>query len=354
MRDRWLAVLGICMVLLVTGCGKAAAPEEKPPLVRTQVAESVGAFDQGVYAGTVRGRYETDLSFQVGGQILSRRVQAGDRVHAGDVLMEINPRDVVQQTYQTDAQVEAARAQLELARTNLMRYQQLYREEAVPAAVLDQYQTNYDAALASYESASAQAEQAYHSLEYTQLVARADGVISNVRAEAGQVVAAGQTVMTLVQTRELEVEMNVPEHRLAYATIGTPVRVSFWSLPNEVAGIVREVAPMADAATRTYRARVSLPNPPAGMELGMTASVSVKENDLVGQTGGVKLPLSAIYQTGDTAGVWLVDQGKVRLQAVRVNYREDNSVTVWGVEPGAVVVTAGVHKLREGQEVRTE
>ena len=354
MTGRWLGIVGICLMFLLAGCGEEPVQEEKPPLVRTQRAEAADASDASVYAGSVQGRYETDMSFQVGGQILSRNVQAGDRVRAGDVLMEINPRDVVQQTYQTAAQVESARAQLELAQTNLARYRQLYAEEAVPAAVLDQYQTSYDAALAAYEAAAAQSAQAYHSLEYTKLTAQADGVISAVQAEAGQVVAAGQKVLTLVQMQELEVEIHVPENRLASVAIGTPVRVSFWSLPNEAMGVVREVSPMADAATRTYRVRVSLPEPPAGMELGMTASVSLAGGEPGTPTGGVLLPLSAIYQTGDTAQVWVVQEDKVHLQSVRVNYQENNRVLVQGVEPGSLVVTAGVHKLREGQAVRLD
>ena len=354
MTGRWLTLLGVCLIFFASGCGKEPVQEERPSLVRTQRAAAGEASEQSVYAGTVCGRYESDLSFQVGGQILSRNVQAGDRVRAGDVLMVIDPRDVVQQTYQTNAQVESARAQLELARTNLTRYQQLYEEEAVAASVLDQYRTNYDAALAAYESASAQAAQAQHSMEYTRLTAPADGVISNVRAEAGQVIAAGQTALTLVRSGELEVEINVPEQRLASAVIGAPAEVGFWSMPDTAAGVVREVSPMADAAARTYRVRISLPEPPAGVELGMTANVSLKERAADGQTGGVVLPMSAIYQTGDTAEVWIVEQGRVHRQPVRVEYKEDNSVIVWGVAPGSVVVTAGVRKLHEGQEVRTE
>ncbi len=351
MYGRGLTILFLCMVFL-TGCGSETVQETKPPVVRVQQAEAASASEDCVYAGVVRGRYETDLSFQVGGQILSRNAETGSRVRAGDVLMEINPRDVVQQTYAAGAQVESARAQLELARANLMRYQKLYEEEAIAAAVLDQYQTTYDAALAAYESASAQSAQAGHSLEYTRLTAPAAGVISSVQAEAGQVVAAGQKVMTLVQSGEMEVEIFVPENRLADVTAGAQVQVSFWSSSAGTTGFVREISPMADETTRTYRVRVSLPEPPAGIELGMTASAAVggKNGAL---EGSVSLPLSAIYQTGDVPHVWVVEDDKVHLQEVKVTYQKENTALVRGVKPGTLVVTAGVHKLREGQEVRT-
>ena len=303
--------------------------------------------DTGTYAGTVRGRYETNLAFQVGGQILARNVQEGSRVRAGDTLMVINAKDVVQQSNAGDAQVAQARAQLDLAQRNLARYSELYQEDAVAASVLDQYQANYDAAFATYQQALATAAQGHNALGYTNLTAGADGVISKIDAEEGQVVAAGQTVMTLVQTDELEVEIAVPENHIEDVAVGTPVKVSFWALSQEVDGTVREVAPMADSTSRTYKVRVSVPNPPEGMQLGMTASVAIRHDDA--------LPLSAIYQTGDSPEVWVVtDDDTATLKSVAVENFGDNTVLVHGLAPTDVVVTAGVHKLREGQAVRTE
>ena len=310
--------------------------------------------DTGTYAGTVRGRYETNLAFQVGGQILARNVQEGSRVRAGDTLMVINAKDVVQQSNAGDAQVAQARAQLDLAQRNLARYSELYQEDAVAASVLDQYQANYDAAFATYQQALATAAQGHNALGYTNLTAGADGVISKITAEEGQVVAAGQTVMTLVQTDELEVEIAVPENHIEDVAVGTPVKVSFWALSQEVDGTVREVAPMADSTSRTYKVRVSVPNPPEGMQLGMTASVAVRQSDGNASSGAV-LPLSAIYQTDDAPEVWVVtDDNTVALKSVEVENFGDNTVLVHGLAPTDVVVTAGVHKLREGQAVRTE
>ena len=338
-----LAVL--CAALLVlgaAGCGSKEAAPEKAPLVKTQQAGGNAGAVEGVYAGTVKGRYETNMAFQVGGQIISRNVQAGSLVHAGDTLMVIDARDVVQQANQGEAAVGQARAQLELAQKNLARYTELYNESAVAASVLDQYQTNYDAAFASYQNALAN------------LTAGADGVITAVQAEEGQVVAAGQTVLTLVQTGELEVEINVPENRVAELQEGTPVRVSFWALHTDAEGTVREIAPMADPAARTYRVRVSILQPPAGMELGMTASVALAQSDTDDAAASV-LPLAAIYQTGDTPQVWVVtDDDTVTLKDVTVEEFNGDQVIVHGLQPTDLVVTAGVHKLRDGQQVRTE
>lgn len=349
------AVLLLSAALLVTGCGKQEQAAEKPVLVKTQQAGLGANVESGDYAGTVKGRHETNMSFQVGGQILARNVQAGSRVRAGDVLMVIDARDVQQKSNQGDAQVASARAQLDLAEKNLERYSQLYQESAVPKATLDQYQANYDAAFAAYRSALAQQTQGHNALGYTNLTAGANGVVSAVSAEEGQVVAAGQTVLTLVQTGEMEVEISVPENRVGELTLGMPVSVNFWALKGRADGTIREISPMADAATRTYKVRVAIPEPPEGMQLGMTANVSIKGTADGDGADGVILPLAAIFQDGDTPQVWVVGDGNtLTAKAVTVEDLGDDKVRVTGLAAGDIVVTAGVHKLHEGQSVRTE
>lgn len=346
-------ILTLLVLVLVSGCGSEKAAVEKPPFVKTQRVSEVQPVSENIYAGVVRGRYETNLAFQVGGQIMQRNVEVGSAVRAGEILMTINPRDVAQQKNQAEAQVKSTRAQLELARSNLERYRELYKADAVAAAVLDQYQASYTAAAAAYENARAAAAQTQNALGYTNLVADFDGVISAIHAEAGQIVAAGQTVATLIQTGELEVEINVPENKLAEVGIGRRAVISFWANADEVTGVVREVSPMADAAARTYRVRISLPNPPAGLQLGMTASATLSETS-ANLAGISKLPLSAIYQTGSTPQVWVVENDAVNLREVTVERFGDNEVFVRGLKQGELVVTAGVHKLRAGQKVRTE
>ena len=355
------AALAVVLCVLVAGglyffSGRQEKQEEaKAPLVKTMTVGEGALEESNTYSGTVKGRYETNLSFQVGGQITARNVNVGSRVQAGEVLMTINPKDVVQKVNQGSAQVSAARAQLDLAQRNLSRYTELYQQDAVPATVLDQYQTNYDAAFAQYQNALAQSAESQNALGYTNLIAGAPGVISQVVAEEGQVVAAGQTVMTLVQTDELEVEISVPENRVAALAEGQEVTVRFWALKGvSTRGVVREIAPMADSAARTYRVRVSVPQPPQGMELGMTASVDISDSQS-GASRGIRLPLSAIYQTGDTPQVWVVgEDGKVSLHPVQVASFDGDEAVVDGLEAGMVVVTAGVHRLTEGQDVRTE
>jgi RND family efflux transporter MFP subunit len=348
----WL--IALVVVILFSGCGKKAE-EAVPPMVKTQTVSLGSGAEASTYSGEVRGRYESNLAFQVGGKIIARNVQLGSRVKAGDILMSIDAQDVTQSVNMSAAQVEAARAKLNLAQANLARYQQLYNDMAISAAAMDQYQTSYDAAAADYQQAQARYAQNSNSLGYTNLLADGDGVISALNGEVGQVVASGQSVLTLIKTKELEVEINVPENRVQDMTNGKDVTVDFWAMNNlQLQGKVREVSPMADSVSRTYKVRISLVDPPEGVQLGMTASVNAVSVTGADSNYLFLLPLSAIYQTGEQPQVWVVgDDSVVHLTNITVEAFGDNQVKVTsGLKNKDVVVIAGVHKLRDNQEVR--
>ena len=345
----YLTLILAAALAALTGCGTDAAKEAPPPLVRT-VTVGDAAASEGGYTGTVRGRYETRLAFQVGGQILSRNVNVGAHVRAGDVLMVIDARDVQQQANATNAAAQAARSRYELARTERARYEQLYAAQAISEAMLDQYRTNERAAEAAYRQAVAQDTASHNALGYTNLVAGADGVISNITAEEGQIIAAGQTVMTLTQEGEREIEIAVPESRLAEVSVGMPAAVALWANSAAYTGTLRELSPVPDVATRTYTARIALTDAPADLPLGMTARVRLGAS----VQDGVSIPLSALYQTGDTAQVYVVEDDVVHLVPVTVTAFRTNDALVTGLPQGARIVTAGVHQLHEGEKVRTK
>ena len=345
----YLTLILAAALAALTGCGTDAAKEAPPPLVRTVTVGDAAAAEGG-YTGTVRGRYETRLAFQVGGQILSRNVNVGAHVRAGDVLMVIDARDVQQQANATNAAVSAASSRYELARTERARYEQLFAAQAISEAMLDQYRTNERAAEAAYRQAVAQDTASHNALGYTNLAAGADGVISNITAEEGQIIAAGQTVMTLTQEGEREIEIAVPESRLAEVSVGMPAAVALWANSAAYTGILRELSPVPDAATRTYTARIALTDAPADLPLGMTARVRLGAS----VQDGVSIPLSALYQTGDTAQVYVVEDDAVHLVPVTVTAFRTNDALVTGLPQGARIVTAGVHQLHEGEKVRTK
>lgn len=348
---KYFWIFFIITAIFFTGCGEEEIIS-KAPRVKVEKVNFSSSQKIENYSGVVKGRYETNLAFQVDGKIISRNVQVGSAVNVGEILMTIDPKDIFEQNQSADAQVQAAIAKKNLAASNLKRYSDLYKENAVAAATLEQYQAEYDSAVAEYNSAVAQAEQNKNSLDYTKLLANADGVISQISAEVGQVVSAGQNILTLVQTNELEVETNIPENKISEIQIGQQVTVNFWANNKILSGRVREISPSADSNSRTFSVRISLENfSSENIQLGMTANVSVSMKNSLADNE-IILPLSAIYQTGKNPQVWVVKDNKVELKNISATDFDKNSVKVRGLSAGDVVVVAGIHKLREGLEVR--
>lgn len=348
---RYAGVSILILAILLAGCARTEPVKEEAPLVRTQKMQLNGNGQSSGYPGEVRGRYETQLAFQVSGKISKRNVELGSVVNAGDVLMEIDAKDIQQTVNITSAQMASAESQLNLAQSNLERYRKLFEQGAVSRAQLDQYENAYEVAAAAVRQTAAQYTQGANQLGYSALVADSTGVIAAVNAEAGQVVSAGQIVLTLVKDGEREIEISIPENRIEDLRNAQQIRVTFWALPDvTVEGKVREISPVADKITRTYKARISLQNPPAGVNLGMTANVAIAS---AGSRQAVYIPIAAIYQTGDTPGVWVVANETVSLRPVKVGAFGDGQIQVLeGLQDGDVIVTAGVQKLREGQKVR--
>lgn len=345
------AIVILLLSFSLTGCSKTEIVKEEIPLVRALTVKMDASGQGANYSGEVRGRYETQLAFQVSGKIIKRNVELGSTVHPGDVLMEIDGKDIVQTVNISSAQVASAQSQLNLAETNLERYRKLCEQGAISRAQLDQYQNAYEVSLAAVRQASAQYNQGANQLGYSTLVADSAGVISSVAAETGQVVSAGQSILTLVKDGEREIEINIPENRIEQMRTVQQVRISFWALPGVITeGKVREISPVADKVSRTYKIRVSLINPPAGVNLGMTANVAAGSAT---NQQTIYIPLTAIYQTDTLPNIWIIKDGVVSLRPVKVGAFGDGKIQILeGLQDGDVIVTAGVQKLREGDKVR--
>lgn len=356
-KMRLYIILGLCIILVIAGRIASDIWGNKTtaktlPVVRTITIGDSTTTNIIQYPGEVRGRYESNLAFQVSGKIISRSVNLGDRVSAGQILMQIDPKDVIQTVNASSAALNSAESQYQLAYRNAQRYKDLYASGAVSKATAEQYENTANAALAALQQAQAQLSGNNHQLEYTQLIADHDGVIAAVNGEIGMVVAAGTSMVTLVQDGQREIQIFVPENQLSYIHAGQAVKVDFWALNNiKVNGTISEIAPMADSTTRTYKVRVALDNMPSQVKLGMTAKVLLN----TGNSVNVIIPSSAIYQTGDTPHVWLVVNKHVKLVPIEVEgYRNNDVIVKLGLKKGDVVVSGGVNKLTSGDEVRLE
>ena len=346
----------VCMAVIllslagITGCGKKAVSVEPTLMVQVmkiQPDKQAGSFS---YAGQVRGRFETQVAFQTAGRIKERMVNNGDAVRAGQVLLRLDLNDLKNQLDGYRSQLAAAKAEYDLQALNYKRYQELSQQQVISKSAFDTAAAQYQVALARHQSAEAAFREAERQYGFGSLVAGADGIIADVRAEAGQVVAAGQAILTLVQSEEREVEINVPEQRVAEIRQVQRVNVTFWALPYlEQEGAVREVAAQADPATRTFKTRVALTKPSERILPGMSATVRV----WTGQKPQIIVPVSAVYQTAGRPEIWLVEQETLKLQTVELGeFLADGVVVRSGIKEGDIIVTAGVHRLRAGQKVK--
>lgn len=345
-------LLGLAASALLAACSAPAPDAPPPPAVLVRTLDGSGApAAAAIYTGEVRARIEAELAFRIGGKLLERRVDVGAQLASGAVLAVLDDEDARLAAGAARAAVAGAEAELALARSELERARELQRRAFISAAALDARRSAAQAAEARLRQAEAQAAAAANQIDYTRLRADAAGVVTAVLAEPGQVVAAGQPVLRLARPGAREVLIHVPEGRARGLAPGAPALVRPWATPERhYAAQVRELAPAADAATRSYAVRVAVADADDALPLGATATVAFAG----AADAGVLLPLPAVTREGEAARVWVVgEDATVRPLAVTVGaWREDGAVVVAGLPQRARVVVAGVHKLIAGMAVR--
>jgi multidrug efflux system membrane fusion protein len=340
--------------VLLAGCNSDAKPVEtaRPVLVIHPGGGSEAALT--AYPGEIRAREESPLSFRVGGKLVRRDVDVGAHVKKDELLAVLDAGDLSAQARAAQAQLAAADAELARARADQARFAKLAGQQLVSRSTLDAQNAAATAAQGQANAARANLDVARNQAAYTQLRAPRDGMIASRAAEAGQVVAPGQTVFTLAADGGREVAIALPESRIRDFSVGQPVAVELWSAPGQqLPGTIREIAPAADPQARTYATRISLVGEAAkAVDLGQSARVYVQET---GNRAAATIPLSAIQRgNGNDTAVWVVDPatGKLHLTPVRLGaFGESTAPVLSGVKPDAWIVAAGGHLLREGQRV---
>ena len=331
-------------------CSKPAPQTEDIRPVRTITLASSNIDVAAELSGEVRPRVESRLGFRVPGKIVARKVDVGTVVKRGQVLMQLDPQDLALAQMQAKAGLSAAESNRDLAKAELKRYQELRAKNFVAAAVLDGKEVAAKSAQSSYEQALAAYKNQSNQSAYTSLVADVDGVVTGIDAEVGQVVSAGTAVVRVAQTGAMDVVVGIPEDKVNSIRQMTDVNVRLWANPGQlVPAKLRELSPIADAVTRTYAAKVSLPVDVKDVQLGMTAYVSFNAKN---PNSAIRVPLTALFQEKNASSVWLVESGVVRLVPVQVvGSTGEDALLGGGVKPGQVVVTAGANLLKNGQKV---
>ena len=333
-----LSVMLASLAVGVSGCGENTEPPKAPKVVRSLVVGAAEMDATRVFAGEVHARHETILAFRIGGKISDRMVDAGGIVKAGQTLARLDARD-------SGLQVLEAESQSSVAEIELKRARDLRAKNFISQSALDVRE-------AAYKASSAQTSLAKNQTGYTTLIADRSGTVAGLYAEVGQVVAAGQPVVRLAPDGEREVAVSLPEGLLGKIKVGDGAEVTFW--PDEgktVKGKVREIAAGADPASRTFAARISLPEADPRLPIGKTASVIFPGKR---QSAGPVIPLAALSQQGEQSSVWVIgEDASLTVRPVTVErYTDSGAVIRDGLKDGERIVAAGVYKLVAGEKVR--
>lgn len=353
LRSQWGRLAAtIALALVLPACSK---PEPPPEPIRSVKVITVGLQpSQAVleYAGQVQARVESRLGFRVGGKLVARPVELGQRVQAGQVLAQLDPLDLKLANDAAQAQVTAARTNRDLAAAEFKRYQDLRAQNFISGAELERREATLKSTQAQLDQAQAQSTVQGNQANYAVLRADAAGVVTAVLAERGQVVTSGTPVITLAQDGPREVAFSVPEDKVAAIKPGTAVTVRAWASGQSIKGVVREVAASADAMTRTFAVKVAL-DVKDNLPLGSTVSVLPGALSHAGQPV-LRLPTSALKQEGQNTVVWVLNPSSmtVSTKPVQIATADGNDVVVvGGLTPGEQVVVAGVHVLAPNQKV---
>lgn len=340
------------LAIALAGCNELAAEKavpSRPVLVATVHYEAESP--ERSFVGTIRPRIETDMGFRVPGKVAKRLVEVGQTVDVGQPLATLDEVDLKLQAEQADAELHAATGVLAQAAAAETRAKELRAKGWATDAQLDQAKAAADEARARLNRAQRSVELTNNSLSYATLVADTRGVVTATLIDAGQVVAAGQTAIRIARFAEKEAVVAIPETLVGRAKEGV-ASVTLWSEPNKkYAAKLREIAPAADPATRTYLAKFSLPEAGENVSLGMTATLTLSDPET---TRVARLPLSALFSEGSDPSLYVVDdKGEVSLKPVAVKSYESNDVVIsGGVDEGSKVVVLGVQKLDPAQKVR--
>jgi RND family efflux transporter MFP subunit len=343
----------IAVVAILSGCSEKQADKTETirpvKVVEIARADTTRPLD---YSGSVRARTEMNLGFRVNGKITERRVDIGERVTPGVVLARIDSTDYELAVRRAEADLASAEKQVQTADLTRNRAQQLFDKNVAPKSQLEQAQLSYDQATSTRDSARSALDEAKNQVAYADLKADMSGIVTTVNADVGQVVGSGTPVVTVAVDGEKEVQIAVPEMEIAQFATGKAVKARFWSDEKLVLdGKVREVSGSADAQSRTFAVRVSLPNDPRVL-LGMTATIEAEAENTA---PFVAIPLSALAEKDGNQIVWLVDKaaGTVHSRGIKVADFSDDGVRVAdGLKAGDVVVAAGTQFMTEDMKVK--
>jgi RND family efflux transporter MFP subunit len=352
MRMSVLLATAVITATVLAGCKEEEAAAVPPRPVLSLVVKST-ALPGTRFAGTVQAKVQAVLGSRVTGRLVSRAVHVGDLVKKDDVLAVLDATAYELAVRSARAELSSAEATLSSALATEERQKTLLQSNAAAMAAVESAEQSREAADAGLTRARTALVKAEEQLSYTSILAEFDGVVVATGAEVGQTLSPGEAIVTVARPDERDAVVDIPETAETIAA-GSRFIVSLQINPSiTVTGAVREIAPSADAATRTRRVKIALENPPDTVRLGTTITAELEGPDLT----AIMIPETAVLWKDGKPHVWLVDaeKGEVHLAPIEAGAVIGRSLAVSsGLKEGDRIATAGVNSLEEGQKVRIE
>jgi membrane fusion protein, multidrug efflux system len=351
---RWRAVIltGLLASTLASCKEEVKVAEPQPRPVRTVTLEKSEAGVPVVLTGRIEALDEAALGFRISGRMIERAVNNGDRVKPGQLLGRLEALNELNALRVAKANFAAAEAKKTQVSNHFERQETLLRQGWTTRANFDQAERELRTAEANVESNKAQLEAAHDQVSFTELKADAEGIVTAVGAEPGEVVQAGQMIVRLARQGGRDAIFDIPAQVYRAAPPDPVISVRLADDATVTAsGRVREVAPQADPITRTFQVKVGLTDPPDAMRLGATVTGTLE----TAAVPMIEVPSSALTESNGHPAVWIVDPSSFTVEIRNVELSRFNPATVTvaqGLDTGDVVVTAGVQALRPGQKVR--
>jgi len=322
--------------LVLCGCGRQPEPPAHAlpvAVVRVQTVENKARPATEDVVGTVRARLRSVIEAKISGRIEKMLVVPGQNVHVGELLVQLDAREV-------QARLDQALAQRQQAESDLKRATDLYQQKILA-------QSEYDNAQAKFRVADAAAMEAETLLGYTKITAPFDGVITRKYADVGDLASPGKPLLEMEDARDLRLEADVPEAVISHLALGDKLAVRLSSVTSVLEGVVSEISPSADPNSRTFLVKLDLPSTP-GLRAGQFGRAAMP----VGETSALRVPASAVGQRGQMELVFVAVDNHAQLRIVKTGKRIGDEVElVSGVDAGEKVVVDGAANLVDGQPV---
>ena len=335
-----LASAVISILLPLSSCSGNQEKTEQVKHVQLYTGKGTGGAAEQQFPGRVVAAQEVNMAFKVSGTLMNVRVDEGSKVRKGQLIAEIDPRD-----YQL--QLEATAAEYHKIKSEADRVIALYKDSVATADTYDKARYGLQQITAKYQNAKNQ-------LADTKIYAPFSGTVQQRFFDPPTVIGAGMPVVSIISDGRQEVEINIPASTYARRTAMQSFTTSFDFLPDQKIDLqLISIAPKANA-NQLYTVRLSIPaNLPSQPAPGMNAMVDVTFNDC--GTSSTTIPATAVFKDGKKSCVWIYDKSKgtvnrreVQIERLRT---DGNAVISSGINAGETIVTAGVHKLTEGEKV---